>query len=64
MEWYCSEPSLPFNKTVVTGYPNLLERRYFAHSTINLRLAAAQQLSHEASLAGFSAWILLQESEG
>jgi len=44
--------------------PNLLERRYFALSTINLRLAAAQQLSHEASLAGFSAWILLQESEG
>ncbi|HUZ93878.1 MAG TPA: hypothetical protein VMU57_03110 [Edaphobacter sp.] len=42
VEWYCSEPRLAFNKTVVTRYRIALEQRGYAPSTINLRLAADQ----------------------
>jgi hypothetical protein len=38
--WYCSEPRLAFNKTVVLRYKLQLESRHLASSTINLRLAA------------------------
>jgi hypothetical protein len=37
IEWYCSEPRLAFNKTVVTRYRIFLEQAYYASSTINLR---------------------------
>jgi len=40
IDWYCSEPRLAFNKTVVTRYRISLEQRQYAPSTINLRLAA------------------------
>jgi ferritin len=40
IEWYCSEPRLAFNKTVVTRYRIALEQKHYAPSTINLRLAA------------------------
>ena len=35
IEWYCSEPRLAFNKTVVTLYRISLEQRHYASTTIN-----------------------------
>lgn len=52
IEWYCSEPRLAFNKTVVTRYRISLEQAHFASSTINLRLAAVRRLAYEASDSG------------
>jgi len=52
IEWYCSEPRLAFNKTVVTRYRITLEQRRYAPSTINLRLAAVRRLAYEASDCG------------
>jgi hypothetical protein len=47
--WYCSEPRLAFNKTVVLRYRIELEGRRLAPSTINLRLAAVRRLACEAA---------------
>jgi hypothetical protein len=52
IEWYCSEPRLAFNKTVVTRYRIVLEQAHYAPSTINLRLAAVRRLAYEAADAG------------
>jgi len=52
IEWYCSEPRLAFNKTVVTRYRIFLEQARYASSTINLRLAAVRRLAYEAADAG------------
>jgi site-specific recombinase XerD len=51
-EWYCSEPRLAFNKTVVTRYRIFLEQTRYASSTINLRLAAVRRLAYEAADTG------------
>lgn len=51
-DWYCSEPRLAFNKTVVTRYRIFLEQAHYAGSTINLRLAAVRRLAYEASDSG------------
>ena len=50
--WYCSEPRLAFNRTVVLRYRFFLERRNLASSTINVRLAAVRRLAYEASDTG------------
>jgi site-specific recombinase XerD len=52
MEWYCSEPRLSFNRTVVLRYRIHLESRNLAAGTINVRLAAVRRLSYEAADAG------------
>ncbi len=52
IEWYCSEPRLAFNKTVVTRYRISLEQAHYASSTINLRLAAIRRLAYEAADSG------------
>jgi site-specific recombinase XerD len=52
LDWYCSEPRLAFNRTVVTRYRIALEQHPYAPSTINLRLAAIRRLAHEASDCG------------
>src|ERR1700729_4098205 len=52
IEWYCSEPRLAFNKTVVTRYRIFLEQARYASSTINLRLAAIRRLAYEAADCG------------
>src|SRR5271156_4071863 len=52
IEWYCSEPRLAFNKTVVTRYRISLEQRHYASTTINLRLAAVRRLAYEAADSG------------
>lgn len=50
--WYCSEPRLSFNKTVVTRFKGYLEDRALASGTINVRLAAVRRLAFEAADAG------------
>jgi integrase len=52
IDWYCSEPRLAFNKTVVTRYRITLEQARYASSTINLRLAAIRRLAYEAADCG------------
>src|SRR5476651_1372645 len=52
IEWYCSEPRLAFNKTVVTRYRISLEQRHYAPSTIKIRLAAVRRLAYEAADCG------------
>jgi len=52
ISWYCSEPRLSFNKTVVTRYKGFLEDRHLAAGTINVRLAAVRRLAYEATDAG------------
>src|SRR5258705_3600485 len=50
--WYCSEPRLAFNRTVVLRYRFFLEQKNLAPSTINVRLAAVRRLAYEASDCG------------
>ena len=50
--WYCSEPRLAFNRTVVLRYRIQLEQRGYAPATINLRLAAVRRIAYEAADAG------------
>lgn len=45
--WYCSEPRLSFNKTVVTRYRIHLETRQLVPGTVNVRLAAVRRLAWE-----------------
>jgi site-specific recombinase XerD len=52
VEWYCSEPRLSFNRTVVLRYRIHLETRKLAPGTINLRLGAVRRLACEASDCG------------
>ena len=52
VSWYCSEPRLSFNKTVVTRYRIHLEDKLLAPGTINVRLAAVRRLAYEAADAG------------
>jgi hypothetical protein len=50
--WYCSEPRIAFNRTVVLRYRFFLEQKNLAPSTINVRLAAVRRLAYEASNTG------------
>src|SRR3979490_3372481 len=43
--WYCSEPRLSFNRTVVLRYRFFLEQKNLAPSTINARMAAVRRLA-------------------
>src|SRR4030095_10933345 len=52
VSWYCSEPRLSFNKTVVTRYRIHLQDKLLAPGTINVRLAAVRRLAYEAADAG------------
>src|SRR5438874_13408770 len=52
VEWYCSEPRLSFNRTVVLRYRIHLEARKLAPGTINLRLGTVRRLAYEASDCG------------
>jgi hypothetical protein len=45
IQWYCSEPGLSFNKTVVTRYRIHLENRQLAAGSISGRLAAVRRLA-------------------
>src|ERR1700675_4805716 len=50
--WYCSEPRLSVNRTVVLRYRCFLEQKNLAPSTINVRLAAVRRLAYEAPDTG------------
>jgi len=52
VDWYCSEPRLALNRTVVLRYRNHLEARSLAPGTINLRLGAVRRLAYEAADSG------------
>jgi hypothetical protein len=52
VEWYCSEPRLAFNRTVVLRYRIHLEQKQYAPATINLRLAAVRRVAYEAADSG------------
>ena len=52
VEWYCSEPHLAFNRTVVLRYRINLEQKQYAPSTINRRLAAVRRIAYEAAGSG------------
>src|SRR2546428_4721658 len=52
VEWYCSEPQLAFNRTVVLRYRISLEQKQYALSTTNLRLAAVRRVAYEAADSG------------
>ena len=51
VDWYCSEPRLAFNRTVVLRYRIHLEQRHLAPTTINLRLAAVRRVAYESSVS-------------
>jgi len=50
--WYCSEPRLALNRTVVLRYRMYLEQKQYAPTTINLRLAAVRRVAFEAADSG------------
>ena len=50
--WYCSEPRLALNRTVVLRYRIYLEQKHYAATTINLRLAAVRRVAFEAADSG------------
>ncbi len=52
VQWYCSEPRLAFNRTVVLRHRIHLEQKQCAPATINLRLAAARRVAYEAADSG------------
>ena len=52
VDWYCSEPRLSFNRTVVLRYRIFLEQKRYAPTTINLRLAAVRRVAFEAADSG------------
>ena len=52
VDWYCSEPRLAFNRTVVLRYRIHLEQKRYAATTINLRLAAVRRVAFEAADTG------------
>jgi len=52
VDWYCSEPRLAFNRTIVLRYRIYLEQKQYAPTTINLRLAAVRRVAFEAADSG------------
>jgi len=49
ISWYCSEPRLALNRTVVLRFRLHLESLGLAAGTINQRLAAVRRLAYEAA---------------
>jgi integrase len=52
VDWYCSEPRLALNRTVVLRHRIYLEQKQYAPTTINLRLAAVRRVAYEAADSG------------
>jgi hypothetical protein len=50
--WYCSEPRLALNRTVVLRFRLHLESLGLAAATINQRLAAVRRLAYQAADSG------------
>src|ERR1700693_4655330 len=47
--WYCGEPRLGFNRSVVVRYRSFLENLSLSAATINLHLTAIRRLADEAT---------------
>jgi integrase len=52
IDWYCSEPRLALNRTVVLRFRLHLESLGLASGTINQRLGAVRRLAYEAADSG------------
>src|ERR1700728_5186145 len=50
--WYCSEPRLALNRTVVLRFRLYLESLGLAAGTVNQRLAAVRRLAYEGGESG------------
>jgi len=51
--WYCSEPRLTFNPSVVVKYRSFLERLSLSAATINLHRSAIRRLADESAESGW-----------
>lgn len=51
--WYCSEPRISFNRSVVVRYRSFLEGLSLSAATINLHLFAIRRLADEAAESGW-----------
>ena len=51
--WYCDEPRLAFNRSVVVRYRSFLESLSLSAATINLQLSAIRGLADEATGSGW-----------
>ena len=51
--WYCSEPRLTFNRSVVVRYRSHLEGLSLSASTINSHLSAIRRLADESAESGW-----------
>jgi hypothetical protein len=51
--WYCSEPRLGFNRSVVVRYRSFLEGLSLSAATINLHLSSIRRLADEAAESGW-----------
>ena len=51
--WYCDEPRLGFNRSVVVRYRSFLESLSLSAATINLHLTAIRRLADEATESGW-----------
>ena len=51
--WYCGEPRLGFNRSVVVRYRSFLESLSLSAATINLHLSAIRRLADEATESGW-----------
>jgi len=49
LDWYCAQPRLGFNRSVVARYRSFLEQQHYSASTINLQLCAVRRLASEAA---------------
>ena len=51
--WYCHEPRLAFNRSVVMRYRSFLEGLSLSAATINLHLSAIRRLADESTEIGW-----------
>jgi hypothetical protein len=51
--WYCAEPRLAFNRSVVVRYRSFLENLSLSAATINLHLSAIRRLADESAESGW-----------
>src|SRR5258708_27988240 len=51
--WYCSEPRLAFNRSIVMRYRSFLEGLSLSAATINLHLSAIRRLADESAESGW-----------
>src|SRR5208283_2948146 len=51
--WYCDEPRLAFNRSVVVRYRSFLEGLSLSAATINLHLSAIRRLADESAESGW-----------